>query len=99
VLDPDLASLELPPPKAELAAAADGAAGGGALSEQAAALLTARAAAARAAGGPAAAAAYEAELRANVAEYLPGILEILQTVDRSVLLLLKTNDCLRCVII
>jgi hypothetical protein len=31
----------------------------------------------------------------NVAEFLPGIMEVLQTVDRSVLLLLKTNDCLR----
>ena len=43
----------------------------------------------------AAAEAYEAELRMNVTKYLPGIMEILQTVDRSVLLLLKTNDCLR----
>jgi aarF domain-containing kinase len=42
-----------------------------------------------------AAEAYEAELRMNVVEYLPGIMEVLQTVDRSVLLLLKTNDCLR----
>ena len=33
---------------------------------------------------------------AHESRYLPGILEVLQTVDRNVLLLLKTNDCLRC---
>ena len=38
---------------------------------------------------------HEEQLRQHVAVYLPGILEVLQTVDRSLLLLLKTNDCLR----
>ncbi len=37
------------------------------------------------------------ELRSNVAEYLRGIVDVLESCPRPVLLMLKTNDCLRSV--
>ena len=121
VIDPDMSSLELPPPKSEAEkqaeikaliredeervvaavtnkrldeiSSADTAVGEKPMSlDPAVEVETSEGSGASSAE---AAEAYEAELRTNVAEYLPGILEVLQSVDRSVLLLLKTNDCLR----
>ena len=120
VIDPDMSSLELPPPKSEAEKQAETVAldcededrvvaavankrldeissAATAAGENTLALNAggAEAGSVAMASSAEAAEAYEAELRTNVAEYLPGIMEVLQSVDRSVLLLLKTNDCLR----